>query len=227
MGYFQNWIVNSEPEKIIESVKPIENEKSVKKILQKNKVLPEENTEKVIVIDFEKPQKENNSQVVVEKIGGKSTKDEMYIYTDGAAIHNGKKNCKAGVGVFFGINDKRNVSKPLEGKQSNNCAELEAIIQAIKLAKQDIDQGKNIVIFSDSEYCIKCLTTYGRKLQQKGWQTDKPIPNFHKVKYAFELYNKYSNVRIQHIRAHTGKQDVHSIGNDWADKLAVAGIKKN
>ena len=239
MGYFQNWVVNSpEPEK------KIENEKSVKKILQKNEVKPEENTEKIIVIDFEKTHKEPDSQVIVQKVGNSEKPEKktqhnsqvfvqkedpsntIYIYTDGGCIHNGKKNAKAGVGVFFAEGDPRNVSKPLEGKQSNNAAELEAIIQAIKLAKPEIEAGKKIVVFTDSEYAIKCFTSYGRKLAMKGWTQDKPIPNFHKVKYGFELYNKYPNVRLQHIRAHTGKQDAHSIGNDWADKLASAGIHK-
>jgi hypothetical protein len=31
-------------------------------------------------------------------------------------------------------------------------------------------------------------------------------------------------VEFRHIRAHTGKSDIHSIGNDWADKLAVMSL---
>ena len=35
---------------------------------------------------------------------------ELFVYTDGACIHNGKPNAKAGMGVFFGYNDSRNIS---------------------------------------------------------------------------------------------------------------------
>jgi hypothetical protein len=30
-----------------------------------------------------------------------------------------------------------------------------------------------------------------------------------------------------HVRSHTGKSDVHSLGNDEADKLATSGAKTN
>ena len=31
------------------------------------------------------------------------------------------------------------------------------------------------------------------------------------------------NLKIEYVAAHTGKDDEHSIGNAWADKLAVEG----
>lgn len=239
MGYFGNWIVNKSSNTT--------DTKNVQSILKDKPILKnndENNNEKTIIIDFENP-KESENKVFVQKVDGfnpsspsesikiknnnfnveKIGKSPLYIYTDGACINNGKKNAKAGIGIFFSENDKRNTSARLEGKQSNNCAELEAIIKAIKLAKSDLETN-DVVIMTDSEYAIKCLTSYGRKLAQKNWETKNPIPNFHKVKFAYELFNKYSNLTVQHIRAHTGKNDKHSIGNDWADKLAVAGIKK-
>ena len=87
------------------------------------------------------------------------------VYTDGSCIHNGKPNAKAGIGVFFGESDPRNVSERIEGKQSNNTAELKAIIRAIHLLDTDISLGNKIIIYSDSDYSIKCATTYGRKMQ--------------------------------------------------------------
>ena len=43
-----------------------------------------------------------------------------YIYTDGGCINNGKPNAIAGIGIYFGENDPRNVSKRLVGQQTNN-----------------------------------------------------------------------------------------------------------
>ena len=146
------------------------------------------------------------------------------VYTDGSCINNGKPYAKAGIGVFFGENDCRNVSERIDGKQSNNTAELKAIIKAIHTLNTDISLGTNIIIYTDSDYSIKCATTYGRKMEDKNWS--KTIPNKELVKQLYKLYNKYKNVTLKHIRAHTGKQDEHSIGNEWADRLANDSIQK-
>ena len=53
-------------------------------------------------------------------------KPDIIVYTDGACIHNGKKNALAGIGVYFGENDFRNTSSRISGKQSNNTAELKS-----------------------------------------------------------------------------------------------------
>lgn len=51
--------------------------------------------------------------------------DPIVVYTDGACEGNGQIGSEAGVGVYFGDNDPRNVSEPLEGeKQTNQRAEL-------------------------------------------------------------------------------------------------------
>ncbi|KAK3690829.1 hypothetical protein LTR37_018957 [Vermiconidia calcicola] len=60
------------------------------------------------------------------------------IYTDGSSLSNGRNNAIAGVGVYFGPLDKRNVSEPLTGtKQTNQRAELTAILRALEVAPRD------------------------------------------------------------------------------------------
>jgi len=147
---------------------------------------------------------------------------EYYVYTDGSCSNNGKPNATAGIGVYFGSNDPRNVSERVQGKQSNNTAELGAILKVYEILEQDILSGKRIAIVSDSEYAIRCVTTYGEKCAKKLWKED--IPNKELVKQLYELYSKLPNIRFIHVMAHTGKQDIHSIGNDGADKLANQAI---
>ncbi len=147
---------------------------------------------------------------------------DYYVYTDGACSNNGKSNALCGIGIFFAEGDSRNVSKKVEGKQTNNTAELTAIIETYKLIESDISSGKMVSIVSDSEYAIKCVTTYGDKCYKKLWNVD--IPNKELVKKAYELYKDKSNVKFLHIMAHTGKNDIHSIGNENADKLANLAI---
>ena len=141
-----------------------------------------------------------------------------YIYTDGACINNGKENAKAGIGIYFQENDSRNVSKRISGKQSNNKAELLAIIVAYFIIEKDVDAGKNIVFVTDSEYAIRCFTTYGEKCEKQGWKKD--IPNKELVQQGYELFKNTPNISLKHIHAHTGATDVHSIGNAKADALA-------
>lgn len=148
---------------------------------------------------------------------------DYYVYTDGACSNNGKINSSAGIGIFFGTNDVRNVSKKMEGKQTNNTAELTAIMETYNIIKNDIIQGKHIMIVSDSSYSIKCVTTYGEKCCKKNWDID--IPNKDLVKNVYEMYKDLKNVKFMHIKAHTNNKDIHSFGNYNADKLAVLAIK--
>jgi ribonuclease HI len=147
---------------------------------------------------------------------------DYYVYTDGACSNNGGKNALAGIGIYFGIDDPRNVSKRIEGKQTNNTAELSAIIETYYLIENDIVHGKKVSIMTDSEYSIKCVSSYGEKCSKQGWKKD--IPNKELVKKAYELYQDKPTIQFIHIRAHTSKTDIHSIGNDHADKLANKAI---
>jgi ribonuclease HI len=147
---------------------------------------------------------------------------EYYVYTDGACSNNGKANACAGIGIFFGVNDNRNISKKIEGNQTNNAAELTAIIETYYIIENDIVNETKIAIVSDSEYSIKCVSSYGEKCWKKDWNVD--IPNKDLVKTAYELYKDKQNIRFIHIKAHTNNTDIHSFGNYNADKLANLAI---
>ena len=147
---------------------------------------------------------------------------DYYVYTDGACSNNGRKTAKAGIGIYFGMGDARNLSKKIEGKQTNNTAELSAIIETYGLIASDLENNKKVGIVSDSEYAIRCVTSYGEKCFQKGWQQE--IPNKELVKMAYEIYQKVANVSFIHVRAHTSGTDAHSVGNDHADRLANQAI---
>ncbi len=146
---------------------------------------------------------------------------DYYVYTDGACSNNGKPDAIAGIGIYFGPDDSRNVSRKIEGKQSNNAAELTAIIEAFNIIKKDVKKGKKIAIVSDSEYAIRCATTYGEKCAKNNWEND--IPNKELVQLLYDTY-RATSVKFIHVMAHTDKTDMHSLGNDGADKLANKAI---
>ena len=141
---------------------------------------------------------------------------DYYVYTDGACSNNGKEGASAGIGVYFGEGDPRNISRRVEGKQTNNVAELMAILAAYDVISKDMS-SKVVAIVSDSEYAIRCCGSYGERMNKEGWRSE--IPNKDLVRRLYELY-RGSNVKFIHVRAHTGLSDEHSVGNAGADRLA-------
>ena len=149
---------------------------------------------------------------------------DIGVYTDGSCHGNGNNTARGGIGVYFGVDDIRNESQPLLGypRMTNNIAELEAALTAFDILMDDIKQRKKVVIFTDSEYVIKCSTTYGDKQKEKEWSEN--IANKEQVRILYELFDKYKNVKLYHVKAHTGRDDIHSRGNAEADRLANRAI---
>jgi ribonuclease HI len=173
-----------------------------------------------------------NSKVSKEiKLNSKVSKEgeNFFVYTDGACSHNGSQNAKAGIGIYFGENDERNVSKRIIGKQTNNTAELTAIIETYKIIENDVKLRKVITIVSDSIYAIKCATSYGEKCSKNGYKKRNGtcVTNKELVKNAYEIYRNEKNVNFIHCMAHTKKTDIHSLGNACADRLANDAIGSN
>jgi ribonuclease HI len=156
--------------------------------------------------------------------------EKTCIYIDGSCIGNGTPSAKAGYGVYFKPNDERNEYARVVGKQTNNTGELTAFIRAVEKMQDKLHNFSNtnkINIYTDSEYVIKCAGAYGDKLARNEWKTStgKVPPNLLLIQRIQEIYRpnrKYFD--LQHIKAHTGLSDEHSIGNAEADRLANLAV---
>lgn len=148
----------------------------------------------------------------------------VYVYTDGSCVHNGKPYARAGIGVYFGPHDSRNVSEPIDGKQTNNTAEIKAILRACGRIAPEllVEKRQRFVIVTDSEYAMRCATTYGDKQAAKGWTAD--IPNKALVRQLHGTLADEPRITLQKVAAHTGRSDRHSVGNSHADQLAYDSI---
>ena len=148
------------------------------------------------------------------------------VFTDGSCFNNGRKGAKAGIGIYFGEDDNRNISERINGKQTNNTAELTAIITVFKILKDDIDMNKSIIIYSDSEYSINSLTKWAHQWEKNDWKkhNNKQIQNIELIKTGYNLFKTYKNVQIKYVRAHTNNEDILSMGNKKADELAYNSI---
>ena len=151
---------------------------------------------------------------------------DYFVYTDGACEGNGSINSIAGYGIYFGVNDQRNVSQRLEGRQTNNTAELIALIKLYDIIKIDLEKGMKIGIVSDSKYAIGCCSHYGEKCAKHNWGQKKKneIPNIELLKKSYSIYKNQQNIKWIHVKAHTDKKDPHSLGNNEADRLANQAI---
>jgi ribonuclease HI len=116
----------------------------------------------------------------------------------------------------------RNISEPLSGpRQTNQRAELTAILRALNVAPEHRD----VQIYTDSQYAIKCVTIWHVAWQRNNWSTSlgRPVENKDLVE---QIVNKIkereehgSSTRFEWVKGHTGQND----GNSMADKLAVQG----
>ena len=160
--------------------------------------------------------KDNKNEKNNEKNNEKKT---ITIYTDGSCKNNGKKNAIAGIGVYS--ENVYNISEKIEGRQTNQCAELYAILKALELTK--IDDYSIVYIYTDSLYSINCITKWVYGWINNGWldKKKKPVKNKNIIQPIHNIYKKYSNIRFIHIEAHTNKTDIHSLGNAKADELAT------
>ncbi|XP_011308876.1 ribonuclease H1-like [Fopius arisanus] len=141
------------------------------------------------------------------------------IFTDGACSRNGYNGAKAGFGVWFGHNHPLNVAKPVEGRPTNNNAEIQAVTESALLSKK---HGiKKIRINTDSEFLIKCMTQWMPTWKARGWKTasNEPVVNKDEL-IKMEKALKGLNYEFNHVRGHSGIQ-----GNEEADKLARLGAQ--
>ena len=151
--------------------------------------------------------------------------DILYVYTDGSCLGNGTESSSAGLGIYFHSDKFDNVSLRHRGNQTNNSAELRAIYEALTILKDQIKEGKKIEIYTDSKYAIRCINEFGKNNVDINWKED--IPNKSLVKSCYLLFTESKsinpNLKVLHVKGHSGDQDFHSLNNEKADLLARSG----
>ncbi|PQE12850.1 ribonuclease H protein [Rutstroemia sp. NJR-2017a BBW] len=147
--------------------------------------------------------------------------DTVRVWTDGSSRGNGRLGAKAGVGVWFGEDDKRNLSEPLAGlPQTNQRAELTAALRALEI----VPRNKHIEIITDSNYTINCATVWYKSWVKNGWKTStgKNVENKDLVVKIREILDQREGRGVRSkmtwVKGHEADE-----GNVAADRLAVAG----
>ncbi|OTA96729.1 hypothetical protein M434DRAFT_95197 [Hypoxylon sp. CO27-5] len=166
--------------------------------------------------------KKSKKSTAGEDLVAQDGPDVQHVYTDGSSLSNGRAGAVAGVGVWFGHGDIRNVSERLEGDvQTNQRAELTAILRAL----QKVAVSEKLRIFSDSKYSISCVTEWYVNWQKNGWKTQSgPVKNkdlIEAIRAKIDERTKAgTKTFFQWVKGHAT-----NAGNIAADNLAVKGAK--
>ncbi|MCJ1477369.1 hypothetical protein MMC13_006040 [Lambiella insularis] len=155
---------------------------------------------------------------------GPTSDHTLRVHTDGSSLRNGQEGAFAGVGVYFGPNDERNLSEVLQGpRQTNQRAELTAILRALDTIPKDRD----VIIVTDSRYAIDCVTLWYMTWRKNGWKTSagKAVENRDLVENILGKLEERNSLQVrttfEWIKGHADHP-----GNMEADMLAVTGARR-
>lgn len=154
-----------------------------------------------------------NNQIIKEitpkeKQAKKKTKQNyIEVYADGGCLSNGSENAKAGVGVYFEGGEYGNVSKRINGKQTNNRAELTAILVTLRTIKPE----ENVRIYTDSAYSIAGINKTNKR--------NVNLDIFEQLDRA--IAKRTGTLELIKVEGHSGLDD----GNSCADALATSACK--
>lgn len=146
--------------------------------------------------------------------------DRPVVFSDGCCYGNGRRNAKAGVGVYWGVDHPHNISERLQGHPTNQRAEVTSARRAIESAIAQSFQ--NVEVKTDSSYTIKAVTEWIPKWKINGWKTTNGanVKNREDLETLQDVCSKI-NVKWTHVAGHCGIP-----GNEAADTLAKAGSQK-
>lgn len=139
--------------------------------------------------------------------------DTIYVWTDGSCNHS---DGLGGIGIY--MRHKMREKKISFGYQNTKTGRME--IKAVIIALRAIKSKKyNIVFYSDSQYVVNSINIWMKKWIKLGWIGIKNTDLW--AQFLCE-YKKFDQEKITffHVKGHTNKDDIMSLGNQIADELA-------
>ncbi|KAM6915520.1 ribonuclease H1 [Xenentodon cancila] len=146
--------------------------------------------------------------------------DAVVVYTDGCCSANGQNGARAGIGVYWGPNHPLNVAERLEGRQTNQRAEIQAACKALEQAKEN--NIKKLVLYTDSKFTINGVTSWVKNWKLNGWRLKSGGQITNKDDFVkLDRLNMELEVVWMHIPGHAGYH-----GNEEADRLSREGAAR-
>jgi ribonuclease HI len=152
----------------------------------------------------------------------------MRVFTDGACSANGRPGAKAGYAIWFPDHQSLSTSAriPAGEPQTNQRAELAAIHRSVVVLEERGFRDEDLIIYTDSEYSMNCLTKWITGWVARGWKTAAGGDVLHRdlIQDTSTRLAKFKSYRFVHVRSHTGGEDDLSRNNDIVDRMARATI---
>ncbi|KAJ8270995.1 hypothetical protein GJAV_G00121590 [Gymnothorax javanicus] len=143
--------------------------------------------------------------------------DAVVVYTDGCCSSNGKTGARAGIGVYWGPDHPMNVCERLQGRQTNQRAELQAACKALEQARDG--NIKKLVLYTDSKFTINGITSWVKNWKSNGWRLKSGGEVINRQDFEkLDKLNEDLEVVWLHIPGHAGYK-----GNEEADRLSREG----
>lgn len=154
----------------------------------------------------------------------------MRVFTDGSCLNNGRPGAKAGYAVWFPDHKEWSCAHriPDNESQTNQRAELSAIACAVAVLEREGCLDEDLVIYTDSDYSIKCLTQWISGWIARNWKTSDGKDVLHRdlIQRISTGLSRFKSHRFHHVRAHTGGGDDLSVNNDIVDKMARGTVEE-
>jgi len=134
------------------------------------------------------------------------------VFTDGAADPNPGPG---GWGVVHVENDRILVEESgHEPATTSNRMELLALMAACRI----VPAGTPVVIYSDSQLCVKTFNEWAPSWEARGWKRKTgEIKNLDLVQELYGILQQRPEMELKWIKAHAGNR-----WNEYADSLATA-----
>lgn len=165
----------------------------------------------------------------------------MHIFTDGACPNNGKRNANAAWGCLlvsddgYIVLDRLSGAIPLTESQTNQRAELTALLRGLELAEKQfgkLNDVKKVQIWSDSEYSINCASVWGPKWKARGWKKQGgDIQHLDLIRVLVEKTIALGfKIEYRWLKGHKGGESQHAFPwmfNHQVDALANSALRVN
>ena len=175
------------------------------------------------------------------KVSEEKKETIMHIFTDGACPNNGKRNANAAWGCLlvsddgYIVLDRLSGAIPLTESQTNQRAELTALLRGLELAEKQfskLNDVKKVQIWSDSEYSINCASVWGPKWKSKGWKKQGgDIQHLDLIRVLVEKTLALGfKIEYRWLKGHKGGESQHAFPwmfNHQVDALANSALRVN
>ena len=149
-------------------------------------------------------------------------RDRVDVYSDGGCWPNGQKVNKGGY-AFIVVENDTVLYRYSRGEMNttNNRMELQGILDSLQYIKANIPADVQVVIHTDSQYCLHGICTWYKGWIKKNWEN---VKNTEQWKQIIELKDQLPNVQYKWVKGHQDNDSREAVYNNMVDQMCSAHI---